>query len=34
MGSFLPMQLLYESKTDRSLLKADFPKGFSLSANP
>ena len=28
------MQLLYESKTDRSLLKADFPEGFSLRANP
>ena len=33
-GNFLPMQLIYGGKTDRSLLKVDFPKGFSLSANP
>ena len=33
-GNFLPMQLIYGDKTDRSLLKVDFPKGFSLSVYP
>ena len=33
-GNFLLMQLIYGSKADRSLPKVDFPKGFSLSANP
>ena len=33
-GKFLPMQLIYAGKTDRSIPKVDFPKGFSLSANP
>ena len=33
-GKFLLMQLIYEGKTDRSLPKVDFSKGFSLSANP
>ena len=32
--NFVPMLLIYGDKTDRSLLKIDFPKGFSLSANP
>ena len=30
---FLPMQLIYKGKTNQSLLKVDFPDGFSLSAN-
>ena len=34
VGNFLPTQLIYGGKTDRSLPKIDFPKGFSLSANP
>ena len=33
-GNFLLMQLIYGGKTDRRLPKVDFPKGFSLSANP
>ena len=28
-GNFLPMQLIYGCKTDRGLLKVDFPKDFS-----
>ena len=32
-GSFLPMQLIYGGKTNRSIPNVDFPKGFSLSAN-
>ena len=32
--NFDPMLLIYGDKTDRNLLKIDFPKGFSLSANP
>ena len=28
------MQLIFGGKTDRSLPKADFSKGFSLNANP
>ena len=31
---FLPMQLIYKGKTKQSLPKVQFPKGFSLSANP
>ena len=33
-GQFLPMQLIYSGKTERSIPKAKFPRGFSLSANP
>ena len=33
-GNFLTIQLIYGSKTDRSLPKVDFPKGLSLSTNP
>lgn len=33
-GNFLPMQLIYGGKTDRSIPKISFPNGFSLSANP
>ena len=33
-GNSLQVQLIYEGKTDRSLPKVDFRKGFSLSANP
>ena len=34
VGNFLLTQLIYFGKTDRSLPKIEFPKGFSLSANP
>lgn len=33
-GTFLPMQLIYGGKTNRSIPSVKFPKGFSLSANP
>ena len=33
-GSFLPMQLIYDGKTERSIPRVDFPSSFSLSANP
>jgi len=33
-GNFLPMQLIYGGKTNRSIPKMSFPDGFSLSANP
>ena len=33
-GQFLPMQLIYSGKATRSIPKVEFPKGFSLSANP
>lgn len=33
-GKFLPMQLIYGGKTDRSLPRVAFPKEFSLSVNP
>ena len=33
-NSFLPMQLIYGGKTERSIPHFRFPKGFSLSANP
>ena len=33
-GTFLPMQLVYDSKTQRSIPKVEFPSSFSLSANP
>ena len=33
-GKFLPMQVIYAGKTDRSIPNVDFPKEFSLSANP
>ena len=33
-GNFLPMQLIYGGKTNRSIPRIDFPEGFSLSANP
>ena len=32
-GSFLPYQLIYKGKTTQSLLKLDFPNGFSLIVN-
>ena len=32
-GSFLPYQLIYKGKTTQSLLKLDFPDGFSLIVN-
>ena len=32
-NKFLPMQLIYQGKTDQSLPKVKFPNGFSLSAN-
>ena len=34
MGNFLPMQLIYGGKTERSIPKVNFLSGFSLSANP
>lgn len=33
-GHFLPIQLIYAGKTKKSLPRVDFPKSFSLSANP
>ena len=33
-GNFLPMQLIYGGKTEKSLPRYKFPKGFSLSVNP
>ena len=33
-GKFLPIQLIYAGKTERSIPKIKFPKSFSLSANP
>ena len=33
-GTFLPMQLIYDGKTQRSVPKVEFPSSFSLSANP
>ena len=33
-NTFLPMQLIYKGKTQQSLPKIKFPKGFLLSANP
>ena len=33
-GKCLPFQIIYGGKTNRSLPKVNFPKGFSLSANP
>ena len=33
-GRFLPIQLIYGGKTNQSIPKVSFPKGFSLSANP
>ena len=33
-GKFLPMQLIYSGKTQRSIQTVKFPKGFLLSANP
>ena len=32
-GDFLPMQLIYWGKTDKSLPRYQFPDGFSLSIN-
>ena len=32
-GTFLPLQLIYGGKTDRSIPKIKFPSSFSLSAN-
>ena len=31
---FLPMQLVFGSKTTQSLSRCEFPNGFCLSANP
>ena len=31
---FLAVQLIYAGKTDRGISRVDFPKEFSLSANP
>ena len=31
---FLPMQLIYDGKTTRSITRVDFPSSFSSSANP
>ena len=33
-GKFLPIQLIYAGKMERSIPKIKFPKSFSLSANP
>ena len=33
-GKFLPIQLIYAGKTERSIPKIKFPKSFLLSANP
>ena len=33
-GDFLGMQLIYGGKTERSIPNVNFPKNFSLSANP
>ena len=33
-GHFLPVQLIYGGKTSKSLPRVNFPKSFSLSANP
>ena len=33
-GKFLPIQLIYAGKTERSIPKIKFPKSFSLSTNP
>ena len=33
-GSFLPMQLIYKGKTERSLPKYKFPKEFHVTQNP
>ena len=33
-GNFLPMQLIYGGKTNRSIPSIDFPEGFSLRTNP
>ena len=34
VAKFLPMQLIYGGKTAASIPKFNFPKSFSLSANP
>ena len=33
-GRFLPMQLIYDVKTDKSIPRVDFSREFSLSVNP
>ena len=33
-GNFLPMQLIYGGKAEKSLPRFNFPESFSLSANP
>ena len=33
-GQYLPIQLIYAGQTHRSIPKVNFPKEFSLSANP
>ena len=33
-GHFLPVQLIYAEKTSKSIPRVNFPKSFSLSANP
>ena len=33
-GHFLPVQLIYGGKSSKSLPRVNFPKSFSLSANP
>ena len=33
-GKFLPIQLIYTRKTERSIPKIKFPKSFLLTANP
>ena len=33
-GKFVPIQLIYAGKTERSIPKIKIPKSFSLSANP
>ena len=33
-GHFLPVQVIYGGKTSKSLPRVNFPKSFSLSANP
>ena len=33
-SQYLPIQLIYAGKTHRSIPKVNFPKEFSLSANP